>query len=261
MAEFTHSGGGDNRGLDDNPERNTLISSSAATPGTDGGQPSSGAGGIGAWMEKKYDKGKVKMERGVHKVDKRFKSLFDRGKPKNADEGETRPQDAGGSSRVQAIAMGTIKTALGIAVTLVPEPFKGPAEALLKVMDVIDEVEILKKRCELLGSSIVNVVKEKDTKLLSKDLRDSIGRLATGMWTILEAANKEKSTGLMAYVLAEDDVEVLKKANKSLDELLRCFWIENHIAGTIVLADILITVQGQAGHFEVYSLFLHQEMR
>ena len=38
-------------------------------------------------------------------------------------------------------------------------------------------MEILKKRCELLGSSIVNVVKEKDTKLLSKDLRDSIGRL------------------------------------------------------------------------------------
>ncbi|KAJ2924267.1 hypothetical protein H1R20_g12827, partial [Candolleomyces eurysporus] len=186
MAEFTHSGGGDNHGLADNPERNTPISSSAATPGTDGGQPSSGAGGIGAWMEKKYDKGKAKMERGVHKVDKRLKSFFDRGKPKNADEGETRPQDAGGSSKVQAIAMGTIKTALGIAVTLVPEPFKGPAEALLKAMDVIEkvdsnkeEVEILKKRCELLGSSIVNVVKEKDTKLLSKDLRDSIGRLAT----------------------------------------------------------------------------------
>ncbi|KAJ2932572.1 hypothetical protein H1R20_g4513, partial [Candolleomyces eurysporus] len=227
MAELTHSGGGDNRGLADNPERNTPVSSNAATPGTDGGQPSSGAGGIGVWMGRSMTKG-----------------------------------------RVQAIAMGTIKTALGIAVTLVPEPFKGPAEALLKVMDVIDkvdsneeEVEILKKRCELLGSSIVNVVKEKDTKLLSKDLRDSIGRLAAGMWTTLEAANKEKSTGLLAYVLAEDDVEVLKKANKSLDQLLHCFWIENHIAGTIVLADILITVQDQAGHFEVYSLFLHQDMR
>ena len=38
-------------------------------------------------------------------------------------------------------------------------------------------MEILKKRCDLLGSSIVNVVEGKNTKLLSKDLRDSIGRL------------------------------------------------------------------------------------
>ncbi|RXW13823.1 hypothetical protein EST38_g12031 [Candolleomyces aberdarensis] len=70
------------------------------------------------------------------------------------------------------------------------------------------------------------------------------------MWAALEAANKEKSTGVIAYVLAEDDVQVLKKANKSLDELLHGFWIENHIAGTIVLADILSTVQDQARHSE-----------
>ncbi|KAJ2932474.1 hypothetical protein H1R20_g4595, partial [Candolleomyces eurysporus] len=153
--------------------------------------------------------------------------------------------------------MGTLKTALGIAATLVPEPFKGPAEALLKVVDVIEkvdsnkqEVEILKKRCDLLGSSIINVVKGKDTELLSKDLRDSIGRLVAGMSTTLEAANKDKATGFTAYVLAEDDVEVLEKANKSLDELLHCFWIENQIAGTIALADILTTVQDQAGHIE-----------
>ncbi|RXW12131.1 hypothetical protein EST38_g13722, partial [Candolleomyces aberdarensis] len=258
MAEFTHSGGGDNHGFADNPERNTPIPSRAATPGTDGGQPSSEARGFRAWVGKKYDKGKANVERGVHKVDKRAKSLFDRGKPTNEGEGETRPQDAGRSSKVQAIAMGTFKTALGIAATLVPEPFKGAAEALLKVVDVIEkvdsnneEVEILKKRCDLLGSSIVNVVKGKDTKLLSKDLRDSIGRLVVGMWTTLEAANKEKSTGFIAYVLAEDDDQVLKRANKSLDELLHCFWIENHIAGTILLADILSTVQDQAGHFEL----------
>ena len=48
------------------------------------------------------------------------------------------------------------------------------------------------------------------------------------MWNTLEAANKEKSTGFTAYVLAEDDVEVLKKANKSLDELLYCFWVCFH---------------------------------
>ncbi|RXW13191.1 hypothetical protein EST38_g12666 [Candolleomyces aberdarensis] len=257
MAEFTQSGGGDNHGFPDNPERNTPIPAQAATPGTDGGRPPSTTRGFRAWVGEKYDKGKTKVERGTHKVDKRVKSLLDRGKPKNEGEGERTPQDTGGSSKVGAIAMGTFKTALGIAATLVPGSFKGSAEALLKVVDIIEkvdsneeEVQILKKRCELLGSSIVNVVKGKDTKLLSKDLRDRIGRLVAGMWTTLEAANKGKSMGFAAYVLAEDDVEVLKKANKSLDELLHCFWIENHIAGTIVLADILSTAHHQAGHLE-----------
>lgn len=40
-----------------------------------------------------------------------------------------------------------------------------------------EEVKILKTRCNLLGSSIVNTVKGKDAKLLSEDLKDSIGRL------------------------------------------------------------------------------------
>jgi hypothetical protein len=41
----------------------------------------------------------------------------------------------------------------------------------------------------------------------------------------LKVAIKEKSTGLVAYVLVEDDAEVLKRANKKLDELLQCFWV------------------------------------
>jgi hypothetical protein len=41
----------------------------------------------------------------------------------------------------------------------------------------------------------------------------------------LEAANKEKSKGISVYVLVEDDVEVLRSANKKLDELLQCFWV------------------------------------
>ncbi|RXW12600.1 hypothetical protein EST38_g13254 [Candolleomyces aberdarensis] len=261
MAEFTQSGGGDNHGLPDNPESNTPIPSRTATPDADGGRAPSTARGFRAWVGEKYDKGKAKVERGAHKVDKHVKSLLDRGKPKNEGEGKTMSQDAGGSSKARAIAMGTFKTALSIATTLVPEPFKGPAEALLKVVDVIEKVDsnkeevmILKKRCDLLGSSIVNVVKGKDTTLLSEDLRDSVGRLVEGIWDTLKAANKEKSTGITAYVLVDDDVDVLKKANKSLDELLHCFWIENHIAGTIVLADILSVVQDQAGHFENSTL-------
>ncbi|RXW15838.1 hypothetical protein EST38_g10016, partial [Candolleomyces aberdarensis] len=42
------------------------------------------------------------------------------------------------TSKVWAIAKGTFKNALVIAAALVPEPFKGPAEALLKVVDVIE---------------------------------------------------------------------------------------------------------------------------
>ena len=38
-------------------------------------------------------------------------------------------------------------------------------------------MKILKERCDLLGSSIVNVVDGKDTRLLSEDLKKSIGRL------------------------------------------------------------------------------------
>ena len=38
-------------------------------------------------------------------------------------------------------------------------------------------MEILEKRCDLLGSSVLNAVKGKDIKLLSEDLKDSIGRL------------------------------------------------------------------------------------
>ncbi|KAJ2935227.1 hypothetical protein H1R20_g1867, partial [Candolleomyces eurysporus] len=262
MAEFTHSGGGDKHGLPDKTDKNTPTPSRTA-PDADGGQAPSTSRGFKAWMGKKYDKlkGRAKAEKGAPKEDKRAKSLLDRGKPKNEREGETRPQDAGGSSKVGAIALGAFKTALSITVAFIPEPYNSPAEGLLKVVEIIEkvdsnkeEVELLKRRCELLGSSIINVVKGKDTKLLSKDLTDSIGRLVAGIWATLETVNKEKSTGFTAYVLAEDEVEVLNNANKSLDELLHCFWIENQIAGTIVMADILSAVQDQAGHYENSTL-------
>jgi hypothetical protein len=79
------------------------------------------------------------VERKLEKAQKGATSLLGRGKPKDVVEEGTKPQDAAeGSSNVGAIAMGTFRTALGIAATLIPEPFKGPAEALLKVVDVIE---------------------------------------------------------------------------------------------------------------------------
>ncbi|KAJ2915335.1 hypothetical protein MD484_g5071, partial [Candolleomyces efflorescens] len=200
MAENTRSSG-DNRGLLDIPEQNTPISSRAATAGDDTTGPSN-RNRVRALV----DKGKARMDRGVAKVERKLQkaqAFMGWGKPKNQMEGGPRPHDAAeGSSNVRAIviAMGTLKTALGIAATLVPDPFKGPAEALLKMVDVIEvwlvdsfharllsvaqqvnstkeEVRTLKERCNLLGSSIVNAIGGKDIKFISVDLRDSIGRL------------------------------------------------------------------------------------
>ncbi|RXW16716.1 hypothetical protein EST38_g9130 [Candolleomyces aberdarensis] len=172
------------------------------------------------------------------------------------------------SSKSWAVTKGAFKIALGTAATLVPEPFKGPAEALLKVVDAVEkassvkeEVKILKERCDLLGISIVNAVKGKDEGLLSEDLKKSIGRLVEGMWDTLKDVNLEQSKGLTVFVLAEDDIDVLKKANKRLDELLQCFWIENHIAGTIVLQDLLLAVQDQTGWMHGFSQTINQHVK
>lgn len=46
-----------------------------------------------------------------------------------------------------------------------------------------------------------------------------------GIQNTLETVNQEKSKGFTAYVLVEDDTEVLKNANKRLDELLKYFQV------------------------------------
>jgi hypothetical protein len=51
---------------------------------------------------------------------------------------ESESADGTKPSKVWAIAKGALKTALVIAATLVPEPFKGPADALLKVVEVVE---------------------------------------------------------------------------------------------------------------------------
>jgi hypothetical protein len=50
------------------------------------------------WLEKKYDKGKNKLERAVQKAEKGMKSLLDGDKPESEGEGQKGPQDAGGSA-------------------------------------------------------------------------------------------------------------------------------------------------------------------
>ena len=41
----------------------------------------------------------------------------------------------------------------------------------------------------------------------------------------MKTAVREESEGFAVYVLVEDDAEVIKNANKKLDELLQCFWV------------------------------------
>ncbi|KAJ2912066.1 hypothetical protein MD484_g8345, partial [Candolleomyces efflorescens] len=172
------------------------------------------------------------------------------------------------SSKIWAIAKGSLKAALVVAAKVTPEPFKGAAEAFLGVVDVVEktnsnkeEMELLEKRCDLLGLSILNAVKEKDGKPLSEDLKDSIGRLVLGIWDTLKAAIREKATGVASYVLFEADADVLKNTNKRLNELLQCFWIENQIAGIIIVNEILSIAQDQALWMQNWSVAHNQHFK
>ncbi|RXW22458.1 hypothetical protein EST38_g3395 [Candolleomyces aberdarensis] len=156
-------------------------------------------------------------------------------------------------SRTLAIAKGTIMTVLGIAAAAIPEPIKGAFAGLLKVVEVIEktksnkkEVKALKTRCILLDETIMNMIKGKELTALSDEAIDSIGRLVSGVHGALRDVVKNQSEGAAAYALAEDDAKALEEANGNLDELLQRFWIENLVAGTLVLSDVRQEIQNQS---------------
>ncbi|RXW12004.1 hypothetical protein EST38_g13852 [Candolleomyces aberdarensis] len=136
------------------------------------------------------------------------------------------------------------------AVPFIPDPFKGPAQALSKIIDVFEqatsnkeEMEDLKARCGLLNETMVNAIKGRDERLLSVELKESIGRLVKGIHDVFLATIVEYSMGIAAYVMVEDNSEVVKEANQKMDQILQCFWIENLIAGALVLNDVRQTVK------------------
>jgi hypothetical protein len=106
-----------------------------------------------------------------------------------------------------------------------------------------EELEVLQARCNLFNDTLAKVIKGRDAKLLSDDLWNSIGRLvkyvplyvkprrlltntgARGIHDILMGTMMKKSKGITAYILVEDDAEALKRANKQIDDILRCFWV------------------------------------
>ncbi|KAJ2924289.1 hypothetical protein H1R20_g12806, partial [Candolleomyces eurysporus] len=141
------------------------------------------------------------------------------------------------SSKAWTIVTGALKKTLQGAAIDVFEQAKSNKE----------EMEDLKMRCNLLNESLVNAIKGQDTGLLSDDLRDSIGRLVKGISDTLMDTAVKKSTGITAYILVEDDAEALKKANQQIDQVLQRFWIENLIAGALVLSDVRQTVKDQEG--------------
>ncbi|RXW15116.1 hypothetical protein EST38_g10737 [Candolleomyces aberdarensis] len=237
MSGATETHGGNTAA---NSERNTPIASRAATPvGASGSRSSSRTRRFLAKAEKKIDKGIDALKRLVRSKEKGTGSH-------GASEGST----TASTGKTWAIVAEALKMTLSGAVPFIPDPFKGPAEALLKIIDVFEqaksnkeEMEDLKARCSLLNESMVNAIKGQDERLLSAELKESIGRLVKGIHDTFLATMVEYSTGIAAYVMVEDNSEVVKEANQKMDQILQCFWIENLISGALILSDVRQTVE------------------
>ncbi|KAJ2921878.1 hypothetical protein H1R20_g15216, partial [Candolleomyces eurysporus] len=155
------------------------------------------------------------------------------------------------SKKTWAIVAGALKKTLSGAVPFIPDPFKGPAEALLKVIDVFEQaksnkegMEDLKMRCNLLNESMAHAFKRRQDGG-EEDLYESIGRLVKGIHDILLDTMVEYSPGVAGYVLVEDNAESLKEANRKIDQVLQRFSLENFIAGALVLSDVHRIVKDQ----------------
>ncbi|RXW12127.1 hypothetical protein EST38_g13730 [Candolleomyces aberdarensis] len=238
MSGATETHGGNTAG---DSERNTPIASGTATPvGASGSCPLSGTRRFLAKVEKKIDKTIDVFKR---KVGPKEKGAGNR----EASEAST----TASTGKTWPIVAQALKMTLSGAVLFIPDPFKGPAEALLNIIDVFEqaksneeEMEDLKARCSLLNESIVNAIKGQDERLLSTELKESIGRLVKGIHDTFLATMVQYSTGMAVYVMVEDNSEVVNEANEKLDWILQCFWIENLISGALVLSDVHQTVKG-----------------
>ncbi|RXW14224.1 hypothetical protein EST38_g11630 [Candolleomyces aberdarensis] len=238
MSEATETHGGNTAG---SSEHNTLIVSRAATPvGASESRPSSGTRRFLARVEKKIDKTINVFKRKVGPKEKGAGSREASEASTTAPTGKTWP-----------IVAQALKMTLSGAVPFILDAFKGPAEALLKIIDVFEqaksnkeEMEDLKARCNLLNESIVNAIKGRDERLLSAELKESIGHLVKGIHDMFLATMVGYLTAMAAYVMVEDNSEVVNEANEKLDWILQCFWIENLISGALVLSDVHQTVEG-----------------
>ncbi|KAJ2925899.1 hypothetical protein H1R20_g11191, partial [Candolleomyces eurysporus] len=157
-------------------------------------------------------------------------------------------QNGQGTSDQRRAKFVMLKMTLSGAVPFIPDPFKGPAVGLLKIIDVFEqaksnkeEMEELKALCDLLNESMVNAIKGQDERLLSTELKESIGRLVKGIHNTFLATVVEYSTGMAAYVMVEDNVWGHKGSQPEIGSDLAMF------LGALILSDIRQTVKDQGG--------------
>ncbi|KAJ2932170.1 hypothetical protein H1R20_g4936, partial [Candolleomyces eurysporus] len=171
------------------------------------------------------------------------------------------------SKKTWAIVAGALKKTLSGAIPFIPDPFKGPAQVLLQIFNIFEkaksnreEMENLKLRCNLLNESLAHAFERRQDRG-SDELGESIGRLVKGIHDTLTELMANKSTGISAYVLVEDNAEALKEANQKIDQVLQCFWLENLIAGALVLSDVRQTVKDQEGWLAKFSVSVYRHFK
>ncbi|KAJ2915594.1 hypothetical protein MD484_g4839, partial [Candolleomyces efflorescens] len=166
-------------------------------------------------------------------------------------------------SKAWGIAKASLKATLTILAGLaedLPIPGKGAIGLTLRLIETREKVtankddfETLTSRCDLLKDSIVQSIKGKDASHLPPELMTSIGKL------IEYKGFEGKAGAVAAYLMTEEDSGVIKEANDTITRLLERFWLENHIAGRIVLNEILTNVQDQSGILKEKFLVLERE--
>ncbi|KAJ2930952.1 hypothetical protein H1R20_g6157, partial [Candolleomyces eurysporus] len=178
-------------------------------------------------------------------------------------------EDPKSSSKAWTITKASLKVTLGILVGLaedLPIPGKGAIGLALRLIETVekvsankDDLKTLTSRCDLLKDSIVQSIKGKDASRLPPELMTSIGKLIEGLHSAFQKVFKEKAGTVAAYLLTEDESDLIKETNNTITFLLERFWLENHIAGRIVLTDILTNVQDHSAILKEKFIALERE--
>ncbi|KAJ2934626.1 hypothetical protein H1R20_g2447, partial [Candolleomyces eurysporus] len=178
-------------------------------------------------------------------------------------------EDPKSSSKAWTITKASLKATLGIIAGLaedLPIPGKGVIGLTLQLIDTVekvsankDDLETLTSRCDLLKDSIVQSIKGKDASRLPPELMTSIGKLVEGLHSAFQKVFEKKAGTVAAYLLTEEESDLIEETNNTITHLLERFWLENHIAGRIVLTDILTNVQDHSAILKEKFIALERE--
>ncbi|KAJ2921777.1 hypothetical protein H1R20_g15315, partial [Candolleomyces eurysporus] len=178
-------------------------------------------------------------------------------------------EDPKSPSKAWTITKASLKATLGIIAGLaedLPIPGKGVIGLTLQLIDTVekvsankDDLETLTSRCDLLKDSIVQSIKGKDASCLPPELMTSIGKLVEGLHSAFQKVFEKKAGTVAAYLLTEEESDLIEETNHTITHLLERFWLENHIAGRIVLTDILTNVQEHSAILKEKYIALERE--